>query len=189
MSKVLVLTIALMLPRLSSATVVPLDVWLQFSFLDVDEPAMGCEPADPDGLFCDASSSGNSSFLEPPPWIFFAPAGLVTQFIITDAFEAGDRFQVFDFGSPIGSTSPAVPESAFCGSDPASCVLNPAMSRAMFDIAAGEQHSITIVPLASPFGAGSAYLRVEVVPEPAGVALTAAGALALAIAAWMRRTS
>jgi hypothetical protein len=166
---------------------VPLSAWRQFSFLDAGELATGCEPFDPDGLFCDPSFAGESTFLGPRPWIFFAPLGFRTQITITDAFEAGDQFQLFDFGSPIGITSPAVPEAAFCGSNPNVCLLVPEMSSAVIKVDAGE-HSITIVPLVSPFGAGSAYFRIDLVPEPATAAPTAVAAIAFAVIVLMQRT-
>jgi hypothetical protein len=187
--KLLAFAIALLLPCLCSAdTAVPLGVWRQFSFLDAGEPATGCEPFDPDGLFCDESFAGTSTFLGPRPWTFFAPAGFQTQITITDAFEAGDQFQVFDFGSPIGITSPTVPEAAFCGTNPDVCLLVPEMSSAVIEVEAGEQHSITIVPLVSPFGAGSAYFRIDLVPEPATGAPTALAAIVFAVIIFMRRT-
>jgi hypothetical protein len=168
-----------------SAGAIPLGTWLQFSFLE-QLPATGCQPDDPDGLFCEPSSAGNSLFLGPAPWTFSAPPGLITTITVTDAFESGDRFQVLDFASPIADTSPAIPEAFFCGSDPAVCLLSPEMSSAVIEVDPGP-HSITILPLASTFGAGSAYLRVDVVPEPAHRIPVVMALVGLGTAVWLRR--
>src|SRR5205807_246059 len=82
--------------------------------------ATGCDPADPAGPFCIPSSGTPTEFLDAPPWTFVAPAAgaLLT---VTDAFLAGDRFQVFDFGASLGLTSAPV-GNADCGDDPIPCL-------------------------------------------------------------------
>jgi hypothetical protein len=78
---------------------------------------------------------------------------------VTDAFLKGDAFEVFDSGVSIGTT-PAVPTGSDCGSDPAVCVNDPAVSHRAFNLGPGP-HSITIKAVTSPFGAGAAYFRVD----------------------------
>jgi PEP-CTERM motif len=148
------------------------DTFLQFGFSGAGVPATGCDPADPAGPFC-IPSSGTPTFpLDAPPWTFTG-AALLT---ITDAFESGDRFEVFDFGVSLGLTS-ASAIGTDCGDDPVPCLANAAMSHGSFALGAG-QHSITIVAVDSPSGGGAAYLIAALVPEPSSLLLLAIGAIA-----------
>lgn len=135
-------------------------LWQEFSFTRVGVLARGCAPADPEGLGCVPSSGGNSEFAGPPPWTFEGPATLI---LATDAFLYGDAFEVFDFGVSIGTT-PLVYTDGSCGDDPVPCSLDPASSTAVFNLGPGT-HSITIVPVKSPFGSGAAYFRVDLGPD------------------------
>ena len=85
---------------------VPLDVWEEFAFETAGTPATGCDPNDSSGPFCLGSFGTPADFAPAPPWTFLAPFGALLQ--VTDAFLAGDRFQVFDFGVSIGLTSAPV---------------------------------------------------------------------------------
>lgn len=144
--------------------------WYEFIFGDVGSSAI-------EGTGATPSSGGNSVYADPPPWTFTSPlSGSV--FTVTDAFITGDAFEVFDNGVSIGST-PLVPEGTSGSDDPAVTVLDPAFSHASFLLGAGE-HSITIVTLASPFGSGAAYFRLDAinaVPEPSTLALASLGGL------------
>src|SRR5450631_713979 len=71
--------------------------WNEFSFQDPGTATMGCQPAAVNGLFCRASSAGNSQFLGAPAWTFNAMTPMTLK--VTDAFRAGDQFKVFDFGN------------------------------------------------------------------------------------------
>jgi hypothetical protein len=132
--------------------------WNEFSFAGPGSDAKGCAPADPGGAACVPSSSGNSQFVGAPPWTFTVPSDGAT-LTVTDAFLAGDTFQVMDNGNPIGGTS-AVPTSGSCGSDPVPCLADPSVSHGVFDLGPGA-HSLTIKMLASPFNTGAAYFRVD----------------------------
>ena len=83
----------------AAAGPIQLGVFQEFAFSTAGTPATGCDPADPAGPFCIPSSGTLTSFLTAQPWTFAAPQGAVL--IVTDAFAAGDRFQVFDFGISI----------------------------------------------------------------------------------------
>src|SRR5215467_4270887 len=149
-------------------TVTP-SVFLEFAFSDAGTPATGCQLADPSGAFCIPSSGTATSFLGSPPWTISFPSqgGELT---VTDAFLAGDRFQIFDFGTSIGLTS--VPfGTADCGDDPVVCLATPGISEGSF-LLGGGNHSLTIIPTLSG-GGGAAYLRVDPVPEPSLWILTA----------------
>jgi hypothetical protein len=138
--------------------------WLEFSFGAEGSFAQGCAPADPAASGCTPSSAGNSVFGGPPPFTFTLPdgGGVLT---VTDAFQNGDEFEVFDFGVSIGRTS-SVEIDGSCAPDPTNpddCSQDPASSSAAFALGAGD-HEITIQAIASPFGAGAAYLRADANP-------------------------
>jgi len=83
---------------------------------------------------------------------------------VTDAFCFGDRFQVFDNDVLLGTTSAAAAPSCIGGSLTGySAWLNNKYSRGTFAVGAGD-HTIKIVPIASTFGAGGAYLRARSSP-------------------------
>jgi hypothetical protein len=133
--------------------------WNEFSFTGAGSLAKGCAPADPGGLGCIPSSSGNSHFVGAPPWTFVAPSDGLT-LTVTDAFQKGDSFEVLDMGISIGSTSAVPTNPASCGSDPVPCLTDPTVSHGVFDLGPGP-HSITIKTVTSPFGSGAAYFRVD----------------------------
>ena len=137
---------------------VPIDgTWTEFSNEPPDPSvSTGCNPADPAGLNCIPSSAGNSMFGDAPPWTFTCPAS-GCWLTVTDAFNLGDQYEVFDNAASIGSTPP-VPLPAQSGeqcagaiglaSDPELCVLDPNSSTGMFNLGSGA-HSITITRIAS----------------------------------------
>jgi len=135
--------------------------WIEFSFFNTGSAARGCSPADAGGPGCAPSSAANSVFGSLPPWTFNAPSG-GANLTVSDAFLRGDQFEIFDFGTSIGSTS--VPSTTgACGDNPDICVADPGVSHGVFPMAAGA-HSITIKAKASPFGAGAAYFRIDAAP-------------------------
>ena len=146
----------------------------EFAFTDAGIAATGCDPADPAGPFCIASSGTPTLEADAPPWTFVAPAGGST-FTVIDAFQAGDQFEILDFGVVIGMTSLA--GAGNCGDDPVVCLADAAMSQGTFALAAGA-HSLTIVALQSPTGGGAGYFAIDAVavPEPGTLALLAVGA-------------
>jgi hypothetical protein len=135
--------------------------WVEFSFGVQGSFAQGCAPADPAGPGCTPSSAGNSVFGGPPPFTFTLPdqGGVLT---VTDAFANGDEFEAFDSGASIGRTS-TVAIAGSCMPDstnPDDCLEDPASSSAAFALGPGD-HEITIQAVASPFGAGAAFLRAD----------------------------
>jgi YVTN family beta-propeller protein len=169
----------------ASAGQIQTGLFYEFAFTNPGTLATGCDPTDPAGPFCIPSGGTPTTFLDAPPWTFLAPlAG--AELTVTDAFLAGDRFQVFDFGVSIGLTSAPV-GNVNCGDDPVDCLNTPGISNATFSLAAGN-HSLTIAPtLAS--GGGSGYLRVDAaaVPEPGSWVLFAIGSAAISISRlWSR---
>jgi hypothetical protein len=155
----------------ANASSIVVGTYYEFGFSTAGTAATGCDPADPAGPFCIESSGTPTTFLPAGPWTFTAPLGAVLT--VTDAFSAGDRFEVFDFGVSLGLTS-APFGSADCGDDPAVCLVTAGISTGSFGLAAGA-HSLTITPTLSPDGGGSGYFTVAVVPEPGSVLLLSAG--------------
>jgi hypothetical protein len=141
----------------AAVAVSPGSGWLQFSWFNLNTQALGCSPADPQGLVCDPSSG--ATFVGAAPWTFSGAATLK----VVDGFATGDRYEVFDNGVSIGQTS--IPTSGTtCGADPAACDANASASKGTFNLGAGS-HSITIratqvAPGISP-PRGSAYFRVD----------------------------
>ena len=101
------------------------------------------------------SSGGNSFFLDTPPWTSTGSGFLIVQ----DAFLIGDQFEVFDFGTSLGTTS-TPGGGPGCGDNPVTCFSDPDSSRGIFTLGAGN-HSFTIQTLLSPFGDGAGYLCID----------------------------
>src|SRR5262245_21052115 len=90
------LAFALTIPACAGA--ISPGIFYEFGFSTAGTPATGCDPADPAGPFCTPSSGTPTTFVSAPPWTFMAPSdGAILT--VTDAFLAGDRFQVFDSGA------------------------------------------------------------------------------------------
>ncbi len=132
-------------------------------------PTAGCTTSP----FCPVNPPSDITFADTPPWTYTAGAGGAV-FTVTDVAEAGDSFNVYDFGSLILAT-PTVPDNGYiCGTtdtdyvDPAVCVSDPNLSHGEVDLAPGS-HSLTIIARDAPAGdgVGDFILEPEPIPEPA----------------------
>lgn len=155
------------------------NTFLEFSFDNVGDKVKGCDPADPAGNFCPASSGTPTGFLDAPAWTFIASAAGATLTVI-DVFTSGDQFDIFDFGQLIGTTSLPPRLGVDCDDDPVVCLATQGMSFGIFSLAAGA-HSLELVLTRG--GQGVGYLQVAdavaQVPEPASMALVLGGLAAL----------
>ncbi len=117
--------------------------------------------------------AGWSSTLATPPAFFFGPTNSFNSegpftfssatpavVSVTDDFNQGDQFRVFDNSVVLGDTNPVPPGN---GGEvgPVAAFSDPAYSHGSFLVGAGS-HSITIQAIASPFGGGRGYIRVDV---------------------------
>jgi YVTN family beta-propeller protein len=166
---------------LAHADVLAPNTWYEFSYYSIGDPTFGCDPADPDGLLCIASGGTPTVFAGPSPWTFTlaAPSSLV----VIDAFQSGDRFEVFDSGASLGETSAPQP-GGDCFDAPVGCFRDPHASKRTFALGAGA-HSITIGVTAG--GNGGGYLRIPEARDPELIAL--AGLASIARLARRRRRS
>jgi hypothetical protein len=126
---------------------------------------------------CTPTTSPVAEQTTAPPWTF---SGAATLFVI-DLFQHGDRFEAFDGGSSIGSTSVVVNDGlSTCDQDIACAIGDVAYSRATIALGAGA-HSLTfnIIQNAANTTGGAAVFSVsqEVgrVPEPATYGLIGLG--------------
>ena len=124
-----------------------------------------------------------------------AGAGTFTgafQLDITDFSRDGDRFEVYDFGVLIGTTSVPV-DDGFLQGDPDLAFADPRFSSGSFVLGAGS-HSITIrtIQIATGLPDGAGFVRlVTVVPAlpPTGILVLAVTLLIIASRVWFRRRS
>lgn len=105
---------------------------------------------------------------------------------VTDDFDAGDRFEVFDFGASLGLTSTPGSGSFPSGVGPEVAFTGSTFSHGSFFLGPGA-HSITIAAAVNPFNGGRGYLRALPVPEPSAVAISTVALLSLRFAG-RRRT-
>ncbi|HMB60509.1 MAG TPA: IPTL-CTERM sorting domain-containing protein [Xanthomonadales bacterium] len=102
-------------------------------------------------------SAGEPVFVDDGPFTFSGTACVS----VTDAFQSGDQFNVYDNDVLIGTTS--VPVQGFDQLDPDIAYLDPNFSSGTFQVPAGD-HAITIEIIQNPFDSGRGYIRVDNCP-------------------------
>jgi hypothetical protein len=170
-----VVGLALVLFASSSASASPILVdgsWHEFSFNLAVSSAGGC-------VGCTPTTNPVAEQETLPPWTFSGAATLT----IVDLFTPGDRFEAFDFGVSLGTTSvvPNIGVSA-CGGDIGCALADAAFSQLVVNLGPGA-HSLTlnVIQNSGVSNGGAAVFQVSpvAVPEPGllllfGVSLAAA---------------
>jgi hypothetical protein len=111
-------------------------------------------------------------------------------FFLTDGFQQGDSFTLFDNAVNVGATPGVAADPAHsCSNDEVACYNDPLMSHRAYAIAAGA-HAFEIRVDVSPFGGGAAFfclsdgraceVQPDVVPEPSTYGLLAMGLVGIA---------
>jgi hypothetical protein len=162
----------LLVAPIASAGPIVFDTWYEFATTGIGVPATGCSPADPGGPICVATTP-LATLADAPPYTFVAgPVGALL--FVTDLFDSGDRFDVFDFGVSIGLTSlPALGSQV--GGDIAAAIADLNFSRGSFLLGPG-LHSISFTEAPGALSPGGAHVfRVDAVPEPATLGLLMLG--------------
>jgi hypothetical protein len=103
---------------------------------------------------------------------------------VTDDFDQGDRFEVYDFGASIGLTSlVAIDDGGEVGPEAA---FNSALwSSGSFLLSAGA-HSITIAAVVNTSNVGRGYLRALTIPEPSSIVIGVLAMITLLMGARVR---
>jgi len=106
--------------------------------------------------------SGTPAPSDSDPFTFSCTDGVRVD--VTDDFDKGDQFRVYDWGSPIGDTSfVAAVEATEVG--PEAAFNDPTYSSGSFYLVPGD-HSIEIEAITNPWGGGRGYIRVMPVDGP-----------------------
>jgi len=153
----------------ASADPIAVDTWYTFGF-------SGVGTALQDGTGFILGTNPPAAAAPAAPWTFtLASPG---ELFVTDLFLSVDQFELFNFGSSLGTTS-APTAGAGCGSDITCAISDARYSSGVFALGAGN-YSITGTQLQGQAGAGALIVRMAV-PEPGSLALIGLGLAGLAV--------
>ncbi len=117
-----------------------------------------------------------------------SPAGVSFEFTLAgtgtltvlDLFESTDRFEIFNFGASLGTTS-APTDGGTCGADFTCGLADPSYSRGIFALGPGS-YSISGQQTEGIAGAGAFIVETGAIPLPTTLPLLLAGLGGLALA-------
>ena len=152
----------------AAADPILVDQWYTFRFGDVGSDFTS-------GVDVELGVSPPSIAAPSAPWTFTLDRPGSISFV--DGFGSGDQFSITDFGAAIGMTSASI-YGIDCFQVISACFASAQHSRGTFTLSAGA-HSIGGSTLASPFGFGAAFFRVNAltsaIPEPSTWAMMLLG--------------
>jgi hypothetical protein len=141
--------------------------WHEFLFGVAVSPASAC------GGGCTPTTNPVADQSSDSPWTFSGPGTLT----VLDLFQKGDRFEAFDFGISLGTTSVVANTGvSSCGGDISCALADAGYSRGVINLGAGA-HSLTlnVIQNAVNTGGGAAAFQLASVPEPGLLLLFGAG--------------
>jgi hypothetical protein len=165
-------------------------IWYQFYFqgdpATSTVSATGCSDA-----ICTAGPSATTTFADSGPWTFdVGPGGATLN--VTDAFLAGDSFEIFNGLGSLGRTPSVLPvpqNPLDCGEDPADCFGTNGISFNSFALPTGS-YSLTVSVIESPAMRGSAFFEVlgdtNEIPTPGTLTLMSLALFCLGAVQWTR---
>ena len=116
------------------------------------------------GLYPFRFGRGNAGLFSPDTFFFLA-TGDGVQLLVTDCFCPGDKFVIFDNGTPIGGAANAGVTDGTCQvyeDQPLNCLASWEYSHLVMQLPAGP-HNITIMAAFSPFNGGTGFIGLEAV--------------------------
>jgi hypothetical protein len=178
---VLAVTMGLGLIASTQASIVPLLMvplladghWNEFNVDDFSANSQGTE-------WIDTNDSNSPNFGMPLHFLFNIANGSTGTLTVVDAGFAGDRFEIYNNGQPIGSTS-ATNNSTNFSNFFSNNLYNTNFSSAIFTLNNGSYDITgTLLNTLQSFNATNGALKLEVskatvLPEPSSVALLLAG--------------
>jgi hypothetical protein len=156
----LTLTVGLTAVKAQAVAITPGDGWQRFQFL-----------------------GQGSAWYDPSSFEFTLVSNGILE--VTDAFNAGDQFSVYDSNLGLLGNTSDVPVSNAINDFPDSAFTDPAFSHASFLLNPGS-YIISGFAVKSPYNEGGAYLRIDFAPVPLPPTVLLLGTGFLGLVGWRR---